>query len=55
VLAIFNALILTRDAHTSVVPTGLGLSSFVVLILAVTGWNGWSMVHRHGVGVEVPT
>ena len=57
VLAIFNELIHTRDAYTSVVPAGLILSALTVLILLVTGWNGWRMVHRHGVGVrqvEVP-
>jgi uncharacterized membrane protein len=53
VLSIFNALIHTRDAYTSVVPAGLILSTFVVLILLVTGWNGWRMVYRHGVGVGV--
>ena len=52
ILAIFNSLIHTRDAYTSVVPTGLILSALVVLILLVTGWNGWSMVYRHGVGVR---
>ncbi len=52
VLTIFNVLIHTRDAYTSVVPAGLILSAVVVLILAVTGWNGWSMVYRHGVGVR---
>jgi uncharacterized membrane protein len=52
ILAIFNAFIHTRDAYTSVVPTGLILSILVVLILAVTGWNGWSLVHRQGVGVR---
>jgi uncharacterized membrane protein len=52
VLSILNALVHTRDAYTSVVPTGLILSSLVVLILLVTGWNGWSMVYRHGVGVR---
>ena len=52
VLSIFNALIHTRDAYTSVVPTGLVLSALVVLILVVTGWNGWSMVYRHGVGIR---
>jgi uncharacterized membrane protein len=52
VLAIVNALVHTRDAYTSVVPTGLILSTLVVLILLVTGWNGWSMVYRHGVGVQ---
>ena len=52
VLSIFNALIHTRDAYTSVVPTGLILSALVVLILLVTGWNGLTMVFRHGVGVR---
>jgi uncharacterized membrane protein len=52
VLSFFNALIHTRDAYTSVVPAGLILSTLVVLLLVVTGWNGWSMVYRHGVGVR---
>ncbi len=52
VLSILNAMVHTRDAYTSVVPTGLMLSALVVLILPVTGWNGWSMVYRHGVGVR---
>jgi uncharacterized membrane protein len=52
VLAFFNALVHSRDAWTSVVPTGLILSVIVVLILPVTGWLGWSMVYRYGVGVS---
>jgi uncharacterized membrane protein len=52
VLSIFNAMIHTRDAYTSVVPSGLILSALVVVILLVTGWNGWSLVYRHGVGVR---
>lgn len=52
IVAIFNAFIHSRDAYTSVVPTGLILSAVTVLILLVTGWNGWSLVHRHGVGVR---
>jgi uncharacterized membrane protein len=44
-------LVHTRDAWTSVVPLGLVLSAAVVLILLFTGWMGWSMVYRHGVGV----
>jgi uncharacterized membrane protein len=52
ILSIFNAFIHTRDAYTSVVPTGLILSAIVVLILLVTGWNGWSMVYRYRVGVR---
>jgi uncharacterized membrane protein len=51
-LAVLNALVHTRDAYTSVVPTGLILSLLVVLILLVTGWNGWDMVYRHGVGLD---
>jgi uncharacterized membrane protein len=51
-LSIFNCLIHTRDAYTSVVPSGLILSAIVVAILLVTGWNGWALVYRHGVGVR---
>src|SRR5690242_778760 len=51
VLSFFNVLIHMRDAWTSVVPTGLILSIIVVLILPITGWLGWAMVYRHGVGV----
>lgn len=52
ILSIFNIFIHSRDAYTSVVPTGLILSALVVLILLVTGWNGWAMVYRHRVGVR---
>jgi uncharacterized membrane protein len=52
ILSIFNAFIHTRDAYTSVVPSGLILSALVVLILVVTAWAGWTMVYRHGVGVS---
>jgi uncharacterized membrane protein len=51
VLAIFNSFVHSRDAYTSVVPAGLILSAITVLILLVTGWNGWTMVYRHGVAV----
>lgn len=50
-LSLVNAFVHSRDAWTSVVPTGLILSSVVVLILCVTGWLGWAMVYRHRVGV----
>jgi uncharacterized membrane protein len=52
VLSICNAFVHSRDAYTSVVPTGLILSAVVVLVLLITGWNGWSMVYRHRVGVR---
>jgi uncharacterized membrane protein len=51
VIEIFNAFVHSRDAYTSVVPTGLTLSAIAVAILVVTGWNGWTMVYRHRVGV----
>jgi uncharacterized membrane protein len=51
ILAFLNALVHTRDAWTSVVPIGLVLSIITVLILPMTGWLGWEMVYRHGVGV----
>ena len=54
VLAFFNNMIHTRDAWTSVMPTGLILSIITVLILPVTGWLGWEMVYRHGAGVTRP-
>jgi uncharacterized membrane protein len=52
ILSIFNACIHTRDAYTSVVPTGLILSALVVVILLVTTWTGWTLVYRHGIGVR---
>jgi uncharacterized membrane protein len=50
-LSLVNVFVHSRDAWTSVVPTGLILSAVVVAILAVTGWLGGSLVYRHRVGV----
>jgi uncharacterized membrane protein len=36
----------------AVIPTGIVLSTIVVLILLFTGWKGWEMVYRHRVGVS---
>jgi len=52
VLALFNTMIHSRDAWTSVVPLGLVLSAATVLVLVFTGWMGWSMVYQFGVAVE---
>jgi uncharacterized membrane protein len=52
ILSIVNAFVHSRDGYSSVVPTGLILSALVVLILLVTGWEGWAMVYRHRVGVS---
>jgi uncharacterized membrane protein len=51
VLALFNSFVHSRDAWTSVVPTGLILSALTVIVLLFTGWMGGSMVYRHRVGV----
>jgi uncharacterized membrane protein len=51
VLALLNCFVHSRDAWTSVVPTGLMLSALTVIVMLFTGWMGWSMVYRHRVGV----
>ena len=51
-LALFNNFIHSRDGWTSVVPAGLILSAATVAVMLVTGWLGWSLVYRHGVGVR---
>ncbi|MDO9707739.1 DUF2231 domain-containing protein [Paracraurococcus lichenis] len=51
VLALFNNFVHSRDAWTSVVPTGLILSALTVAVMLVTAWLGASMVYRHRVGV----
>jgi uncharacterized membrane protein len=53
-LALLNLLVHSRDAWTSVVPTGLVLSALTVLSLLLTGWMGWTLVYRHRVGVNGP-
>ena len=52
VLELFNIFVHSRDAYTSVVPTGLILSAITVLILLVSSWLGGSLVYKHGVGVR---
>ncbi|MDF0583448.1 DUF2231 domain-containing protein [Bradyrhizobium yuanmingense] len=51
ILSIVNLMIHMRDGWTSVWPSGLVLSALTVLILPITGWLGWALVYRHGVGV----
>jgi uncharacterized membrane protein len=42
-LSLVNVLVHTRDAWTSVVPTGLVLSVIVALLLIVAGLRGWQV------------
>lgn len=46
-----NLLLRQGDSAAAVVPTGLGLSLAVTLLLLFTGWMGWEMVYRGRVGV----
>ena len=41
ILSIVNAFVHTRDAWTSVVPTGITLSLIVAILLLVAGLRGW--------------
>lgn len=43
IIAIFDVLIHTRDAYTSVVPAGVGLSSLLFLAVLLSGWSGWRL------------
>jgi uncharacterized membrane protein len=50
VLSLINAFVHSRDGYTAVVPTGLMLSTLVVLILLFTGWVGSTQTYRHRIG-----
>lgn len=41
ILSVFNAFVHTRDAWTSVVPTGITLSALSAILLVVAGLRGW--------------
>lgn len=46
VFAIINGFIHSRDAWTSVVPTGLILSAITAMLVIVTSWNGYIVAER---------
>lgn len=54
VLATFNMLVHTRDAWTSVVPTGLALSVVTTLAVFVTAWLAIPLVSTFGTEVVSP-
>jgi uncharacterized membrane protein len=43
ILSIFNELVHTRDAWTTVVPTGITLSVIVTILLVIARFRGWSL------------
>jgi len=52
VIALFNNLVHSRDAWTSVMPTGLALSVATVLIMLATAWLASSAGRRRGVEMD---
>ncbi|AZO41481.1 DUF2231 domain-containing protein [Mesorhizobium sp. M7D.F.Ca.US.005.01.1.1] len=52
VIAFFNALVHSRDAWTSVMPTGLTLSVAAVIVLLLVCLLGWSSDHNRVEVVE---
>jgi uncharacterized membrane protein len=52
-LSLLNAFVHSRDGYTAVVPTGLTLSAFVVVILLVTSWLGRALISRRRVGAGI--
>lgn len=50
-LSIVNFL-LRYGADEPVPVAGLVISTIVFVVIHVTGWMGWTMVYRHGVGVN---
>jgi uncharacterized membrane protein len=43
VLALFNAFVHSRDAWTSVVPSGIVLSAIVAVLALITSWHGFAV------------
>ena len=43
ILSMFNELVHTRDAWTTVVPTGITLSVIVTILLLIAGLRGWTV------------
>jgi uncharacterized membrane protein len=54
ILALFDNLVHTRDAWTSVVPGGLALSAATVFVMLITAWFGSAMPYEQGAGVPYP-
>jgi uncharacterized membrane protein len=51
VLGLFDNLVHSRDAWTSVMPTGLALSALTVVVMLVTAWIGTGRVYRQALDV----
>lgn len=51
ILSLVNVLVHTRDAWTSVVPTGITLSIIVTILLLVAGLRGWCVTTLRTAGL----
>ena len=51
VLSLINAFVHSRDGYTAVVPTGLMLSTLVVIVLVLTALVARTLTNRHRFGV----
>lgn len=51
VLGTINAFVHSRDAWTSVMPTGILLSAIVAVLVIAARWTGVSVAHRTNAGV----
>jgi len=51
-LSLCNVLVHSRDAWTSVVPTGLILSTLVALVALWTGWTGLALIYRQAADAQ---
>ena len=50
-IELYNFYLRYEQGSAAIIPTGAALSGLVVLILLFTGWKGWNLVYRYGVGV----
>jgi uncharacterized membrane protein len=46
ILSVFNGLVHSRDAYTSVVPAGIILSGIVAVLVIATSWLGAPLLHK---------
>jgi uncharacterized membrane protein len=51
-LSLLNAFVHSRDGYTAVVPTGLTLSAFVVVILLITSWADRTLISLRRAGAD---
>jgi uncharacterized membrane protein len=52
VLGLFDNLVHSRDAWTSIVPLGLALSAVTVVVMLITAWFASAMAHRRDANVQ---